>query len=80
MKNFPMPDDGFGLIGDLRTFTLDGTSWRAFEYLSPVTRDPRKLLVVASDDGAYFEMMTFPVTWRLLSPAELVALLPYTPD
>ena len=73
MTQFPMPDDGLGLIGDIRSFVLDGVEWRAFEYRSPVIPSSDLRLVLMSPRLRH-ETTVFPSNWRWLTPDELMAL------
>jgi hypothetical protein len=72
MNQLPTPDEGFGLIGDIRTFILDGVEWRAFEYVSPVVPHERQLIVL--NPRTYHGTSIFPSYWRDLAPVELMAL------
>jgi hypothetical protein len=71
MTQPPTPDDGLGLIGDIRTFTLDRVEWRAFEYESPFPPRERHLFLMSR--FAYFTAESYPADWRSLEPADLVA-------
>ena len=73
MRQFPTPDDGFGLIGDVRTFILDAIEWRAFEYVSPALPHERRLIVLTQD--IYHSAAAFPPDWRTLPPRELLERL-----
>jgi len=70
MKQLPTPDDGFGLIGDIRTFILDDVEWRAFEYVSPVAPHEQRLIVM--NPHAYHSAPNFPAHWRGLAPDTLL--------
>lgn len=71
MKQFPTPDDGFGLIGEVRTFTHDGVEWRVFEYQSPLAPGSAPMLIVLSSN-AYRESPIYPADWRELPPTQLL--------
>ncbi|HEX4683430.1 MAG TPA: hypothetical protein VH277_12010 [Gemmatimonadaceae bacterium] len=70
MTQHPTPDDGFGLIGDVRTFSLDGLEWRAFEYRSPVA--PSAVTLIVQNPHLHFSAATYPGNWRSLDPDELI--------
>jgi len=73
MRIPPRPDDGFGVIGDVRTFWLGDVEWRAFEYRSPVVPHQKTLIVLNPNEHFSFER--YPDEWRVMPAVELLARL-----
>jgi len=73
----PRPDDGFGVIGDIRTFWLGSAEWRVFEYRSPVPPHLKTLIVLNPTD--HHSIARYPDQWRTMEPSFLLAQLAITP-
>ena len=73
MTQYPTPDDGFGLIGEILTFTLDDINWRLFEFRSPVK--PHDTTLIVLNPKLHHSAVTYPAEWRTLDPAALLARL-----
>jgi len=74
MTQLPTPDDGLGLIGEIRTFVLDGVEWRAFQYQSPVIPSSQPVLILVSATSHY-EVPNCPRNWRTAPGEELIRLI-----
>jgi hypothetical protein len=69
----PTPiDDGYGIVGQIRTVAAGPDRWKVFEYHSPVS-GLRRLAVERA--GAVTDVGALPPAWRELSDAELLMLL-----
>lgn len=73
MSTPPRPDDGFGVIGDVRSFTQGDVEWRVFEYRSPGAPHLKTLIVLNSRDHHSFER--YPENWRTMPATELLKRL-----
>ena len=73
MTQHPTPDDGFGLIGEILTFTLDDIDWRVFEFRNPVK--PHETTLIVLNSHLHHSAAAYPDGWRTLNPAELLARL-----
>ena len=65
-------DDGYGIVGQIRTLAVGTERWKVFEYHSPVTK-LRRLAVERA--GTVTDVGALPPAWRDLSDAELQVLL-----
>lgn len=66
-------DDVFGILGDIRVFSIDGVEWRAFEYRSPGHSASETQLVLIADARSY-AADRYPADWYTLAPEKLAAL------
>jgi hypothetical protein len=65
----PTPHNGTGLIGDVRSFMVDGVTWRAFEFVSP--SDGNECLVLVGPQ-THYRATPIPPRWRFMSEEALL--------
>jgi hypothetical protein len=68
---FELDADGFGFIGEVRRFRLDGLEWQAFEFRRPIRPYARTLTV--SCGRATRVLRVYPPNWRSIPAEDLVA-------
>ena len=68
---FDLHDDGFGFVGEVRRFQLDGVEWQAFEFRRPVPPYVRSLTIACGT--ATRVLRVYPRNWRSIPAEDLIA-------